>query len=466
MHGGVARDHEEIPGEGRRQVIAPAWPPPDDLTVEVALARVRPAHGRRVAALVRLPAPVLVVGEAAIDFGLLRVRRHPLRAVHGGRSHRRGRHAGMNTDFRHRGHAGGRGRQRNPLPPAAVGELRREQRSRLQEIGVVATLDVASLAHELVDELAALVVPHIDDHPPAGGEDDLRVLVLEAAEGGALSGRRDRVERVDLDDVAGAVRLIGMPGDIEALVRRRPGVAPVLAADAVSLELGSDFDPGVARGEVAVKILLAREIGAPGGAAAAAVVPGTEAPDADGVGGRPEQVVPARGACNLHGSVGGDSPVVGRILDDAPRAVLLRDLHDRHPVSGLALAHVVGRPGTARALPAVEGAEIHVFVVDREDAAPPGGEQFHAVVVVAEGESLARRVAARRRVEFGRARPHRVSPAGDDAPAVSLGNGDRVEGVGGNGVEPEPVRGGERGKAPAPPDAQDESARGERGAPA
>ena len=128
---GIARDHVEVPREGRREVVAPVRRPAHDLPVVVVRPGVRPADGRGVAALVGLLAPVLVVGETAEDFRLLGVRRHPLGAVHGGGRNGRGRDARVDAYFRLGGHAGGFGRKLHPLAPAALGELRREEFSAL-----------------------------------------------------------------------------------------------------------------------------------------------------------------------------------------------------------------------------------------------------------------------------------------------------------------------------------------------
>ncbi len=105
--------------------------------------------------------------------------------------------------------------------------------------------------------------------------------MLEAAERGALLRRRVWVHRVDFDDIAVAVRLVRMLGDIEALVRHGPAITPVLRADAVA---GEAFGQGdrllvlnlLGRREVAVEVLFAGQIGAPGRAAVAAVVPGAQ----------------------------------------------------------------------------------------------------------------------------------------------------------------------------------------------
>ena len=172
----------------------------------------------------------------------------------------------------------------------------------------------------------------------------------------------------------------------------------------------------------------------PGRAPAAAVVPGAEAPFALRIGGGPEQVVAARRAGDLHRRVGGDPPVVGRVPDDRPGAVALRDLDDRDPVPGLSLAHVVGVLRFARG---VDDVAVRVFVVDRQHDPAAVREQGHPVIVVAEGAFLARPGAARLRVEIRGVRPHRIAPPGDDVPAIPLRHGDGIQRVRGDRLEPE-----------------------------
>ena len=71
--------------------------------------------------------------------------------------------------------------------------------------------------------------------------------MLEAPERGALFGRGLGVERVDLDDIARAVGLVGVFCDVETLIRRLPAISPALGAYAVTLERGANLDVGVAR---------------------------------------------------------------------------------------------------------------------------------------------------------------------------------------------------------------------------
>ena len=96
---GIARDHEQIPGESAGEVIASIGPPPHDLPVDVLRARIGSADGSGVAAGIGLHSAVLVVGEAAIDLGPAGVGRHPFRPVHGGRADRGGGLPGVDADL-------------------------------------------------------------------------------------------------------------------------------------------------------------------------------------------------------------------------------------------------------------------------------------------------------------------------------------------------------------------------------
>ena len=71
--------------------------------------------------------------------------------------------------------------------------------------------------------------PDVDDDAAVAGLLHPRALVLDAAERGALDRRRLGIERVDLDDPAEAVRLVGLDVDVEPRVGRVPEVAGAAA---------------------------------------------------------------------------------------------------------------------------------------------------------------------------------------------------------------------------------------------
>ena len=89
---------------------------------------------------------------------------------------------------------------------------------------------------------------------------------------GAFLRRRIGPQRVDLDDVAGAIGFVRMFGDVEAFVAPGPAVAiPVFHADAVAFQRGGAFETVVAAREIDVEVFLAGQVGASGRAAVAAI---------------------------------------------------------------------------------------------------------------------------------------------------------------------------------------------------
>ena len=419
-------------------------PPADDLPEFVTLARVRAADRSRVAAGIRLLAAVLVVGQRTIDFGLVRVGGDPFRAVHR-RGLDRGRgHPCVDTNLGLGRHARRLRCQRQPFAGAAGVETGGIERALVEQRAVAAAGRIHAVRDIAVEIFAALVIAHVDDNPAVGSDRNFGILVLEAAESRTLLRRRPGIERIDFDNIAGPVRFVGMPGDIEAFVGCRPGVAPVLVPDAVALECGRKGQRLIAGREVAVEVLLAGQIGAPRRAAVAAVVPGAKRADAHRIGLGLEQVVAGGRSGDLHRRVGRDAAVERRILHDLPFAVRLRDFHDGDAVGRLALAHVVRVLRLHRIAHAIGDRSVGIFVVDRQDAAPAGREQGHAVGIVAERQFLGGAGAAGRRIEGFALAPQRIAPAHDDVPAVSLRHAHRVLGAGGDRLERQTAASGAR----------------------
>ncbi len=260
---------------------------------------------------------------------------------------------------------------------------------------------------ELVHVLVALVAAHVDDDPAVRGHHELGVLVLEAAQRGALDRLAARAERVDLDHPAEAIRLVRVGGDVEARVDGVPAVAEAVAqaaagigADAITALQRREHAAGrIGVAEVAVEILLAGEEGAPRRPAGAAVVEHAQHLAAGGVGRGLHQVVAGARALQRHRRVAVDAPVVRRRLHVLPAAVG-RAPHVRHrgTVTGLALACLlVGegqQPIGSIGARSEEILGIDVLVVDDQQAfvaavavAVGSGieaEEPHAVVVVAD----------------------------------------------------------------------------------
>ena len=220
--------------------------------------------------------------------------------------------------------------ERHPLDLAVLGELRDVERAGIEQVhvrGAVVGIECAA-RHELVDVVEALVVAEIEDDASVLRHDRLGAFVLDAAERGALLRHRIRIHRIDLDDPAEAVRLVRLLADVEAVVVARPFVGALRHAVAlVVLRLG--VIGGELAGEIAVKILLRRDVGAPGRHAAGAVVDRAEHLHAARVGAGLQAVVAGGRTGDLHFGVGGDATVVGRVGHHLPFAVDLADFDDR-----------------------------------------------------------------------------------------------------------------------------------------
>src|SRR5690606_17039484 len=128
---------------------------------------------------------------------------------------------------------------------------------------------------ELVDVLEPLVVAHVGRHAAVGADEDVRALVLEPPQCRALTWGRCRVERVELDDPAEPVRLVGLGGEVDAFIDAIPpalgaalGAQPVAAVPPGAFLVG---DVG-ARTEVLVDVLFSGQDRAPRCQAAGAVV--------------------------------------------------------------------------------------------------------------------------------------------------------------------------------------------------
>src|SRR3546814_20416522 len=104
-------------------------------------------------------------------------------------------------------------------------------------------------------------------------------------------------------------------------------------------------------GEVAVKVLLGHQVGAPGRDAAGAVVDGADTPAAARVGGGLQAIVPGGRAGQFHVSAaGGDAPVVLALAHHVPPAILATHPADaaamrRHLVRHTCLLHAAPAPG-------------------------------------------------------------------------------------------------------------------------
>ena len=208
--------------------------------------------------------------------------------------------------------------------------------------------------------------------------------MLHPAERGALHRRVSRVEGIDLDHPAEAVRLVPMDGRVEARVELEPAVAGAGGrVDPVARHVRGDGSRPV--DEVVVEVLFAGQVRTPGRVAVRAVVHGAEDRRPRGIRGRLHRRIARGRTRDAHRGVGGDAPGVLRGPHHAPLAVLVHHLDDRDPVGGLRLPDLVRRPvggGVPEQQPVVD-----VFVVHHQEAAVVVGgavgqrEEVHAVVM-------------------------------------------------------------------------------------
>ena len=319
--------------------------------------------------------------------------------------------------------AAGFGLDRHGNLGAIVAHAKDSQRQRL-----ALARAVAAARHELVHVLEALVVAHVDDDAAVGGERDRRALVLEAAERRPLDRRRPRIPRVDLDDPSEAVGLVRMLRRVEALVELVPAVAEPLGGDAVSPLLRREAARRV--DEVAVEVLLAREVGPPGSHAMGAVVDRAQHHVAGGVVARAQRRVTRRRARHADRRGAGDAPRVARRPHDRPAAAVDPRLDDRHAVRRLRLRDLLRGPGPHAVR--VQEPVVGVLVVDDEQAVRRRhrGSLDHREVVerVVVHAGLLRLVGRRVRRVLAERRSvrHRVAPRVEHVGLVSLGHDDRI----------------------------------------
>src|SRR5690606_3639673 len=126
---------------------------------------------------------------------------------------------------------------------------------------------------------------------------------------------------IDLHNPAEAVGFVGVLADVEARVVAVPVGAVVLLAHLVALLHGRQFGVLVRGGEVVLEVLLAGQIGAPGGHAVGAVTEGADGLATTGVGLGAQQGVAGGGAADGNGRAGVDAAVEAGADIELPEAV-------------------------------------------------------------------------------------------------------------------------------------------------
>ena len=448
----VAADEHELPVEAGDRVVARARGDLEDLTVLVLRAGV---------GLVDLTGSALgVVGQGGVDAAVDEVDLDVLGAVHLRRADLVGGQPGEDEDLLE-AHAVDLGLavddEGQPLAGAVVesvpgpvaGELRDVQVALVEEraVGGGVALDVGGRGDELVHVVEALVVTHVDDDPAVAGDDDVGALVLEAAERAQLARLGVGLEGVDLDDPAVAVGLVGLLGQVEAVVEAVPVVLGGAATGQAVAGggLAGQVVGGCGRlGEVAVEVFLAGEDGPPRGGAAGAVAEGAERRRAGRVGGGLDEVAAADRTDELEGGLGGDAAVErGRLgVDPLAVGVLAGHLHDGHAVGVHRDLHLVVGERRGVGVAVEHQLVVGVLVVDDEDglvgAAVAQDADVVAVVAHLTGLGGGRLVVE---VEGGGTGEDRVAPGDDRGPAEALGHDDLV-GAGVDRVDPGEAEGG------------------------
>ena len=248
--GGITTHEQQVPAESRAPVVVGDL---DDLAVLVVVPRVG-LVGRGPAGAAALG----VVGQRHVHPAGGRAGLHVLGPVHLGGADPVARHTRVHGDLLGR-HAldvrdgpavGVDGHERDPgtgTVERAVGwklsravDLGRgrvageaghvegalvEDPHVLGACGPGVTGDDAAAGDELVEVVEALVVAGIGHDGPVGGHVDARALMLEPAHRRVLHRRRVGIPRIDLDDVAEAVDLVGFLRQVEAIVEPLPQAA-------------------------------------------------------------------------------------------------------------------------------------------------------------------------------------------------------------------------------------------------
>ena len=193
--------------------------------------------------------------------------------------------------------------------------------------------------------------------------------------------------------------------------------------------------------EVEGEVLLARQVRAPGRQTAGAVVQRAQHAQAFGVGGGLHQRVAGGRAADGEGRGGRETARVGRRPQHLPPPAFEPDLHHRHAVGGLRLAHLLGGPGLHAV--AVQQAVVGVLVVHDEQAvraAAGDGVVVDAVVVHAHLHRLVGRAVAGIHAPGRHVAGHadRFAPGHEGHGLVALGHDHRVLVGGRDALEAEP----------------------------
>ncbi len=281
-------------------------------------------------------------------------------------------------------------------------------------------------AHELVHVIEALVIAQVAHRAAVTGERRLSPLVLGSAQCSALAWSEFPVEGIEFDHPAEAKALVGLLGEVEAVLGALPSPIPEFGQslpEAVALVGGPLGRVGhIPRvHEVLVEVLLSGEVGAPGSVSAGAVVQTAQHPPPGGILLRLQPPVAGRGAGQLHRCRGGDAAIPVRLPHEliaaAPSLAYLDDRHAVRHQLDLDALEVIGR-GARRVEVGEHQLAVRVLVVDHEEPTLAvtsdfaKGKEGDVVAVVAELLGL-RLTGLVVEIELRRARQDRFPPLGE-----------------------------------------------------
>ena len=424
MHHGVARHDIQIPGKAVAGVVLPIGNPAHDLAIVVfgpLIGAVGHRNHQVTPGICGVSGAFGIVGQAAIGLHRDRIDRHPFGPVHRGGPHGRCGSPGVDAD--HRGiHSGGVRGQGDPLAGGIGVEFGHIQLAIIQQARRIAALNIAARRDPFIQELTAFIIAHIHHHAPVARNRQGRVFMFEPAQSRVFDRDRCGIGRVNFDDIAKAVRLVRGLGDVKPGVEFLIGVAS-FGGNAVAVEPSGQGGVGGGRAEIAVKVFLAGQIGAPRGAPRAAIVQRAQYGSAGRVGGGLQQRMPGSGARQNHGRVIGDPAVELRIEDRRPAIRPLGQFKDADPLNILQFQHVIGAGG--HPVIGIAG-QVHlgvgIFVVDHDDLTATDFKQLHPISVFTECPQAGGGGAAGCAVKFRRIRKQRLAPFDQRLPAVTGGH--------------------------------------------
>ena len=382
-----------------------------------------------------------IVREHRIDFARAPIGLDVLGAVHGRgleqirREARVDHHIGLRVEavlWRQRTFAEDEGQPGKRAVLVVTRDRQRAFREQPLVVGAI-VLAIAVATDEAIDVLEARVVAGVEHNAAVLIDDALCAFVAETAERGVLDRRRGRIARIDLDDPAEAVRFVRLLVDVEARIVAPPAVPRARDAVARPAPLLSALGRGLilwpVRHEVAVEILLRRQVRAPGCVAARTIVERAEDAQACRIGRCSQACMAGGGAVERHGRRCRDAAVGFAFEDGTPALAFAHDLDDGHAMRGHLDSNVCfGDLRKVCARDALDPGEhdfgIDVLVIDAHKATiarVPEREERDVVVVVAEAPCLilAGQLA---RIERCHVWKERITPTEQDVRRIALGD--------------------------------------------